>query len=373
MIRATTLILLTTFVSVSHACPWWCQRRSPRPVVVYYYYPPPTPVVAAEPPPLVKKERFDPEAIYQKAVGSCVYIVTPVRGGLVEGSGTLIDREKRLVITTHRVVDDEDLVFAQFPMRTKDDYVITDREKYLERIPAGFAVKGKVLFRDKARDLALIQLDRVPVGTRAVPLASTSVRVGDEVMQIGNLREAPKLVFQTGAHTVQRVSVENLAVPLAGMVLRIRCWVVTTTTATGDSGGPLIDRHGRLVAVSEGAAQGAAARYITWSIEVTEVRAFLAEKKIKIDEPPLPKGEPDLDRRPPRSPDRDIPEAERPKGSTPTAADERAAAELLKRGKLFSDGEDNRQTYIAKLRQLIAKYPGTAAARAAQRTLDGLK
>ena len=48
-------------------------------------------------------------------------------------------------------------------------------------------------------------------------------------------------------------------------------------------------------------------------------------------------------------------------------------AKALSRARLFAEGDDNRPTYINKLKDVIAKFPGTAAAKEAKKALDGLK
>ena len=213
-------------------------------------------------------------------------------------------------------------------------------------------------------------------------LAKQSTRIGEPVIHIGSSPALPNHLFAMTTSTVRSVGVENLAVPPSEMQPPIRCRVVTTATAFYDSGGPVIDRWGHLVAVSEGKAVGAAARNVTFSLDVTEVRAFLAEKKIAIKEPPAStdamerqdKREPGPDLRPPITPDRgDLPKAEPRIRGMPTPEQELAADKALRVAQLFSQGDENRDTYVVRLKQVIAKYPGTAAAKAAQRALDGLK
>ena len=56
-----------------------------------------------------------------------------------------------------------------------------------------------------------------------------------------------------------------------------------------------------------------------------------------------------------------------------TPAQEKEATELLRRSKLFSTGEDNRPVYMAKLQEIIKKYPSTMAAKEAKKILVDLK
>jgi hypothetical protein len=49
------------------------------------------------------------------------------------------------------------------------------------------------------------------------------------------------------------------------------------------------------------------------------------------------------------------------------------AAQALRRAELFADGDDNRPTYVIKLKEVIVRYPGSAAAKKAKKLLDSLK
>jgi hypothetical protein len=55
------------------------------------------------------------------------------------------------------------------------------------------------------------------------------------------------------------------------------------------------------------------------------------------------------------------------------AEQQKAARDALQRAQLFAEGDDNRPTYKAKLKDVIDKYPATAAASEAKKLLDALK
>src|SRR5262245_15647004 len=107
--------------------------------------------------PRLAADDLDPEDLYKKVVKSTVFIVTPVKGGLAMGSGSLIDADKRLILTNYHVVDEEQYVYVQFPIFVKDT-MITDKQQYLDNAKRKVAPRGKVLCRDKGRDLAIIEL-----------------------------------------------------------------------------------------------------------------------------------------------------------------------------------------------------------------------
>src|SRR5580765_2038306 len=96
-------------------------------------------------------------ALYHKTLKATCWVQTP-NGG--HGTGWVVDHEQRLVITNKHVVgtfDDANVVFPMF----RDGSLVTAAGEYC-RIAEKLMVTGKVLARDDKRDLALIQLDKLP-------------------------------------------------------------------------------------------------------------------------------------------------------------------------------------------------------------------
>ena len=126
------------------------------------------------------------------------------------------------------------------------------------------------------------------------------------------------------------------------------------------------------------------AQQVNMFVDVTEVRAFLKQKSITIHESDdEPKAEPKLDK---HTPEKTVPkkvdatpiktdppkkEVETPAGAS--EADEKAAADMLKRSGVFANDPDQKDYYMKRLQEITKKYPGTAAAKEAQKKLDGLK
>jgi S1-C subfamily serine protease len=345
--------------------------------------------------PRLTAEEFNPADLYDKCVKSTVFIVNPGSGkGASMGSGSLIDATQRLVLTNYHVVDEVKMVFCQFPVRNKDGSLMTDKAKYFNRIPAGLAIKGKVLHIDKTRDLAIVQLEKLPPDTPALPLAKKSVRVGEKVMNIGNAGKV-ETTFNTADGSVRGVGVVDIVVGGGDEALRIKARMVSVSIPInpGDSGGPIIDKRGYQVAVTESGYSGAAAQAVNSCVDITEVWGFLSEKKITIKDlsaekgppdattpdkgvKPLPKSDNPLVPKGDNPPKTDTPETGKtgPGLAPPPSADEEKAADmLLRRAQLFAEGEDNREIYKKKLQEVITKHPGTAAAKDAKKKLDSLK
>ena len=137
--------------------------------------------------------------LYKKHVKSCVVIhaieTKKVGNGILtltgRGSGSLIDAKKRLVLTNWHVVQELKKVWVDFPIYLKDGSMYQNPKTYKERAEKGTAIPATVLHRDKSRDLAIIQLERLPPGTVALALARKSPRNGETTWNIGSPTTGP--------------------------------------------------------------------------------------------------------------------------------------------------------------------------------------
>ncbi len=325
--------------------------------------------------------------LYDKVVNSCVFIVTPTKGGMAEGSGSLIDVKQKLVITNYHVVEEQQQVFVMFPVYIKGK-MMTDKEEYLKLIRQDKGIKGRVRYRDKVRDLAIVELASVPSYARAIRLAKTSPRPNTPVWQVGNAGVI-KQVFRISKGEVSAVGDIEEKIGGGPETINLKAKMVTATNPInpGDSGGPLFDERGYQVAVTESTLTSA--RLVGMFVDITEVRALLKEQKITIKEssddvtqPPKtdvkavtpPKKETVVDTPPPKNDTVAAPPPPK-KAETPVATpeEEKAAEALLVRAKLFANGAEFRGEYVAKLKNVIKMYPSTSAAQQAKKLLEGLK
>ncbi|MDP2304786.1 MAG: serine protease [Pseudomonadota bacterium] len=111
----------------------------------------------------------------------------------------------------------------------------------LVKFRGGDARVGRVVARDPAHDLALIEVV-VPVEVAGLPLRAEPAVIGDTVYALGH---------PFGQATGGKLS--NLLVWSAarGMVSGVGPWLIQTDTAMnpGNSGGPLVDEQGRVVGI----------------------------------------------------------------------------------------------------------------------------
>jgi hypothetical protein len=189
--------------------------------------------------------------------------------GTSSGTGVLIDAEKKLVVTNAHVVGDARSAVIFFP-EFKDDQPIVERKHYLDNVRK-LGVRGSVIAVDRKRDLALVQLDKLPESARAIELAAASIGPGENVESIGNSGSTEALWVYTSG-TVRAVYKKQFRTGAGEHDFT----VVETQSPinSGDSGGPVVNSQGQLVAVAQAIAPNA--RLVSYCIDITELKAFLA-------------------------------------------------------------------------------------------------
>jgi HEAT repeat protein len=225
------------------------------------------------------------EEIYKYVLKSAVLIV--VVGGAGEGggggvsigmgSGSLVDFKNRIIVTNYHVVRDNPEVAIFFPIY-RDGKLVKEKQTYLDLAVKGDKItglRGKVLERDRTKDLAIVQLDRLPDNVEALRLSDGPPNTGANIWSLGN-PGASQLVFGVVPGNVRNVgSREWTSSGSSGeQPLTLKAEVVETNSACGpgDSGGPLVNERGEQVGVTQGGQQlGNMALFIS----VNELAGFL--------------------------------------------------------------------------------------------------
>jgi len=300
------------------------------------------------------------ERIYQRLLKSTVWVVVPRsrdsatnRVQVATGSGSLVDRARRLVLTNYHVVGrDSEHVLVTFPVHQDGKTAaVAERAFYQNMIRNGRGIRGKVIAREPRCDLALIQLDTVPEDARQLPLARESPSPGQDVHSVGNPGQSGALWVYTPGK-VRQVYHHQWHSGSGRDRLDLDARIVETQSPInrGDSGGPLVNNKGELVGVTQGHLLDA--QQISLFIDVSEVRELLKSKKLL----PAPIAET-------RSLASD--------GESRTHDDERKAATKLQFAKtLAQDGKlEKAKTYCE---EILETYPKTKAAEAAKELLAKL-
>lgn len=206
------------------------------------------------------------EQVYQKLVSSSVFLITPTGAG----TGFVVNIDKRLVITNYHVVGRENEVAILFPMYDSSGELITDAGAYRKQ-RREIAVKGEVIARDATKDLALIRVEKIDAKASAASLATKPAATGSTLFSVGGSGVGENLLWRLTKGTV-RGRVQRRQQAEFGT---IDCMILESDAPLnhGDSGGPVMNDRGELVAVvSHGSAQQ---RQVSGNIDVEEVKKFL--------------------------------------------------------------------------------------------------
>lgn len=217
--------------------------------------------------------------VYKQVVPAVAYIKT----NRASGSGTLVDKDRRLVLTNYHVIEGAerrganagyDMVTVYFP-EFEGGRPRTDRAFYKNRP----GLRGEVIAVNRRWDLAVIRLDRVPGDVPEVRLAKGSPGPGDPVHSIGNAGASGALWGYVRG-TVRNIYPKQWKAKVGNKVLSFNAKVIETDSPTnpGDSGGPLLNDAGELVGVTQGgllSAQG-----VSYFVDLSEVRKLLTSSAV---------------------------------------------------------------------------------------------
>lgn len=217
--------------------------------------------------------------IYKRSIKSVAWVYNKVSPNkAATGSGTLIDTKDRLVITNYHVVGDSDTVFIFFPQFDQSGNPVNDRDVYTNKIRGGVAPKGKVLAKEPQRDLALVQVDSIPKDAPAIRISKTGVGAADSIHCIGNSGLSGGL-FDYCPGSVRNVVKLKGRPKDAGFEIQCRMVEHTAPVNKGQSGGPVLNDAGELVAVTQGHVSAENANTISLAVDISEVKEFLKAHK----------------------------------------------------------------------------------------------
>lgn len=218
---------------------------------------------------------------YRKVLGSTAWIHSDRGGGrLATGTGSLVDRGRRLVLTNYHVVGNVHKATVFFPDFGPDKKAIPERKHYLDRA-SKLGIPGEVVEVDREADLALIRIDRVPEGVPELTLAAASPDPGTAVHSIGNPGKSGALWVYTPGKVRQVYSKKWKAKLDERTVHTFEAKVIETDSPTnpGDSGGPLVNDRGELVGVTQGGSIDA--QSLSLFVDLSEVKRFLNRRSVQ--------------------------------------------------------------------------------------------
>jgi HEAT repeat protein len=220
---------------------------------------------------------LEAEEVYKRVLKSTVFITTLMPEGIIMGSGSLIDREHKLVLTNHHVIEDakKGYLSVMFPEYVRNELIV-EKDQYIKKIRKKEGIPCWVKYDDSKRDLAIIQLAEIPDGAQTLRLARNSVRPGQRVHSVGNPGASGALwVYSPGS--VRAVYHKDWVAGNSPTDLqRLSARIVETNSPVnpGDSGGPMVNDQKELVAVTQGGSRTAS--LVNFFIDISEVRTVLA-------------------------------------------------------------------------------------------------
>jgi S1-C subfamily serine protease len=229
----------------------------------------------------VEAARMSADKIYERLLKSTVMVVRKDKaGGVALGSGSLINREQRLVLTNYHMVEGSEEVYVSFPVYEGRE-LVKPSKTYLKRFLDNKFIRAKVLKVRKGQDVALVQLDDLPAGIPAVKLAPRSAKPGESVHSIGNPSTSQSSwVYAPG--TVRQLSHKTWKSGGGdGRVMEFDAEILETDSPTfhGDSGGPLVNDFMQLVGITQGGSSNA--RGMSYFIDQSEIRRLLKDQGIE--------------------------------------------------------------------------------------------
>lgn len=205
---------------------------------------------------------------YRQTLRSTTWVLAKNSEGTSSGTGVLVDSERKLVVTNAHVVGDSRAVVLFFADIVNDKPIV-ERKHYLDNVKK-LGIRGRVVAVDRKRDLALVEMDRVPDFAKAIELASSSAGPGEDVESVGNSGSTEALWVYTSG-TVRAVYQKQFRTGAGEHDFT----VVETQSPinSGDSGGPVVNGDGKLIAIAQAIAPNA--RLVSYCVDITELKTFL--------------------------------------------------------------------------------------------------
>jgi S1-C subfamily serine protease len=206
-----------------------------------------------------------PEELSFRGSGSSIYSTYSPSVFYIEneknksiGTGSLIDSDG-LILTNYHVIEKSDLVKVWLKPDSNNKY----RDAY----------SGKVIYANKAKDLALIKVNGLPKNIRVIQLGDTAdLKIGDDVYAIGHPKGLPwsftkGLVSQIRSNFKWGYDKKNCC----------EAKVIQTQTPInpGNSGGPLFSVDGKLVGINTYKSEG---ENLNFAVSADDAKDFIKNK-----------------------------------------------------------------------------------------------
>lgn len=191
------------------------------------------------------------EEVYRKCVHGVVWIVNKT-GWFSEarGSGFLIDRNRRLVVTNHHVTEGRWYMDVYFPLRDAKGDLITDTDFYKRNVEAlrrqGYATVGCVVAYDPEKDLSILRLSALPKDAVELKTAFGNPSRQSCLHVIGHPAGRPLWSYCPGIEP----QVTDFKANAERQACNFKAVVYKSGVFNGNSGGPVLNERGQVVGVN---------------------------------------------------------------------------------------------------------------------------
>lgn len=205
---------------------------------------------------------------YRRTLDSTTWVLSKNSEGASSGTGVLVDADKRLIITNAHVVGDSRSAVIFF-RDLKDGRPVVEKQHYLDNVRK-LGVRGRVVAVDRKRDLALVELEKLPGEAKAIPMAEQSTTPGVAIDSVGNPGASDALWVYTSGKVR---AVYNKQFRTGAGEHEFRVVETQSPLNTGDSGGPVVDSEGRLIGIVQAISKKGS--LISYCVDIEEVKEFL--------------------------------------------------------------------------------------------------
>jgi tetratricopeptide (TPR) repeat protein len=236
-----------------------------------------------------RKPSAEPQPVKDQAVydvltrGTCHLDTYNDQGANWYGTGWVLDVKQRLIVTNEHVArpgegKEAKQILAWFPVM-KDGEAIHEPDYYIQNVKR---IPVKIIYTDKLRDLALLQLESLPADAAAFKLSEKSAKIGGLLHSLGGWPRGSEGLFIYSQGHLRANYKRTIATSVDGQ--QIQVLETQMPLNKGNSGGPIVNDAGELVGVFEGLNIDSLVQLVNMCIDISEVRAFL-ETALPLVEP----------------------------------------------------------------------------------------
>ena len=224
-----------------------------------------------------------PREIYARMSPAVVMIIGYSHSGQrgSGGTGSIIERNGLILTNAHVVMEEQTgKPYPRLTIYLKPDHVTGDPKVDLSR-----AGKARMVAVSEPLDLALLALEGIPGPFPVLDLDNSDrTAIGDRVVAIGHPEQGGLWTLTTGTISAE---FENFNATKGKSVFQTE-----TGLNRGNSGGPLLDTHGRMIgvntAVARVAAEGLPLAHISFSLKSNVATRWLGEQGVSTQEARTP-------------------------------------------------------------------------------------